>query len=75
MGGGEGNGGKKGKGFQETWIRDPWTKPKGVRIEGGGGDGWGEGKLWEENGGNYTWKQLQKKRKINEVGRKKSVWI
>ena len=27
--------GEKGKGYQETCIKDAWTKPKGVRIEGG----------------------------------------
>ena len=26
--------GKKGKGHQGTCIKDPWTKPKGRRIEG-----------------------------------------
>ena len=32
---GEGdNKGKKGKGCQGTRIKDPWTKPKGCRIEG-----------------------------------------
>ena len=29
------NGGKKGKGHQGTCIKDPWTKPKGSRTEGG----------------------------------------
>ena len=29
------NGGKKEKGHQRTYIKDPWTKPKRVRIEGG----------------------------------------
>ena len=29
------NGRKKGKGHQGTCIKDPWTKPKGGRIEGG----------------------------------------
>ena len=28
------NGGKKGKGHPGTCIKDPWTKPKGRRIEG-----------------------------------------
>ena len=32
----EGNNmGKKGKGHQGTCIKDPWTKPKRGRIEGG----------------------------------------
>ena len=30
-----GNGGKKGEGGQGTCIKDPWTEPKGSRIEGG----------------------------------------
>ena len=25
---------KKGKGYEETCIKDPWTKPKGERGEG-----------------------------------------
>ena len=37
------NGGKGEKGGQGTCIRDPWTKPKGNRIEEGrwGWMGWG----------------------------------
>ena len=46
---GEDKGGKKGKGRQGTCIKDPWTKPKGGRIEGGR---WGE--WWGENGDNCT---------------------
>ena len=43
-----------GKGRQGTCIKDPWTKPKGVRIEGGrwvcgGGEQGGGG-----NGDNCT---------------------
>ena len=30
-------GGISGKGHQGTSIKDPWTKPKGGRIEGGVG--------------------------------------
>ena len=30
-----GNGGKKEKGHQGTYIKDPWVKPKEGRIEGG----------------------------------------
>ena len=49
-GAGEGdNGGKKGKDCQGTCIKDPWTKPKGGRIEGGR---WG----WVGLGG--KWRQL-----------------
>ena len=40
------NGEKKGEGRQRTCIKDPWTKPKVGRIEGG----WGGGKWWWENG-------------------------
>ena len=31
--------GKKGKGHPGTCIKDPWTKPKAGRIEGGSGGG------------------------------------
>ena len=34
---------RKGKSHQGTCIKDPWTKPKGVRIEGGRWGGWGGG--------------------------------
>ena len=37
---GRDNGGNKGKGCQGTCIKDPWTKPKGGKIEGGR---WGVG--------------------------------
>ena len=30
-----GDNGGKGKGHQGTCIKDPWTKPKGNKIEGG----------------------------------------
>ena len=32
---GRDNGGKGEKGCQGTCIKDPWTKPKGSRVEGG----------------------------------------
>ena len=54
---------KRGKGLQETCIKDPWTKTKWGRIQGGrwGWVGWGE--WW---GG--KWRQLylntNKKREI-----------
>ena len=32
---GRDNGEKRGKCCQGTFIKDTWTKPKGVRIEGG----------------------------------------
>ena len=37
------NGGKKGKGHQGIYIRDTWTKPKGVGLRVGGRDEWGRG--------------------------------
>ena len=37
--------GGKGGGFSGTCIKDTWTKPKGARIKGGNGDGWGGGKM------------------------------
>ena len=48
-----GNGGKKEKGHQGTYIKDPWMKPKEGRIEGGRWV-WGGGeKWWRENGDNW----------------------
>ena len=42
------------KGHQGTYIKDTWTKPKGVGLRVGGGDGWGRGEAqWDENGDNY----------------------
>ena len=46
------NGGKKGKGHPGTCIKDPWTKPKGVGLILGGGEG--RTKWWWENGDNCT---------------------
>lgn len=41
---GEGNkGGKEGRGYQGICIKDPKTKLKKGRIEGGRWGGWGEG--------------------------------
>ena len=37
------NGIQKGKGGLQTCIKDPWTKPKGVRSRVGGRDGWDGG--------------------------------
>ena len=49
---GRGNGGKRGKNCQGTCIKNPWTKPKWGRIEGGlwGGLGWGGvvGEKWRQ---------------------------
>ena len=57
------NGGQQRKGCQRTCIKDPWTKPKGVGLRVGGGDGWGGG----EHGGvkmeTTVLKQQLKKRK------------
>ena len=39
------SGEKKGKGCQETCIKDPWTKPNGGRIEGGRWGWVGQGKV------------------------------
>ena len=35
--------GKIGDGHQGTWIKDTRTKPNGVGLRVGGGDGWGGG--------------------------------
>ena len=54
--GGKGEGdneGKKEKDGQGICIKDPWTKPKRGRIEGGRW-GWGRGKWWWLNGDNCT---------------------
>ena len=39
---------------QGTCIKDTWTKPKGVGLRVGGGDGWGREVWWGENGDNCT---------------------
>ena len=45
--------GEKGKGHQGTCVKDTWTKPKGVGLRVGGGDGvWGA--WWGENRDNCT---------------------
>ena len=39
---------EKGKGHQETCIKERWTKPKGGKIESGRCDGWnGMRRAWE----------------------------
>ena len=48
------NGRKKGKGHQETCIKDTWTNQRGVGLRVGGWGGWGRGKWWWENGDNCT---------------------
>ena len=50
--GGGDNRGKTGKGCQETRIKDPWTKPKKGRIEGGRWEWVGHGGVWGK------WRQL-----------------
>ena len=47
---------------ERTCIKDPWTKPKGVRLRVGRGGGQGVGKYRWESGGNYTW-TIKRKRK------------
>ena len=32
-------------GHEGTCIKDTWTKPKGVGLRMGGGDGWGGGEI------------------------------
>ena len=54
MGGKRGNGEKQGKVHQGTCIKDTWTKPKGVGLRVGGGNGWGGGDCWGGNGDNCT---------------------
>ena len=44
----------RGRWFSGTCIKDTWTKPKGVGLREGGGDGWGGGEKWGENGDNCT---------------------
>ena len=43
--------GGKWEGFSGTSMKDTWTKPKGVRING---RKWGWLGLWGEYGDNYT---------------------
>ena len=58
---GRGNGGKRGKNCQGTCIKNPWTKPKGVRIEGGR---WGwVGRKWRHLYLNNSKKNSQRKKK------------
>ena len=42
--------GSWGKGFSGTTIKDTWTKPRGRRVAGEGGEfGWGGVEGWGEN--------------------------
>ena len=50
----EKTGEKKGKGHEETCIKDTWTKPKRGRIEGGWWGWVGRGQWLGENGDNCT---------------------
>ena len=52
--------GNIGEGHQGTCIKDTWTKPKGVVSRVGGGDGWGRGIWWGENGDNCTFTTIKK---------------
>ena len=45
------NGRKKGKGHQGAFIKDTWTKPKGIGLRMGGGNGW---EWWGGNGDTCT---------------------
>ena len=49
-----GQGGGAGTVHQGTCIKYTWTKPKVVGSRMGGGDEWGGGVWWGENGDNYT---------------------
>ena len=61
-----GNGGKKGKDCQGTCIKDPWTKPKVGRIEGGRWGWVGQGKV--EAG---KWRQLYLNNNLPKKKKKK----
>ena len=42
-------------------MKDPWTKPpRGWVSRVGGGDGWGGGAWWGENGDNCTCTTIKK---------------
>ena len=59
--------GGKWKGFSGTCIKDPWTKPKGGRIEGGSwgwlGSGGVVGRKWRQLYLNNKFKKLKNKNK------------
>ena len=51
-----GGGLEKGQDHQGLCIKDPWTKPKGRRIESGSGGRWGGRKWWQEKGVEHNYK-------------------
>ena len=61
------NGEKKGKGPQGMCIKDPWTKPKGGRIQGGRWGWVGQGTVvagkWRQRYLNNSKKKKRKKKK------------
>lgn len=42
--------GVKGKGHHGTYIKDPWKKPRGLKLRVGCRSGWCRGKSCWENG-------------------------
>ena len=42
------------KGLSGACVKDTWTKPRGVELRVGGGDGWGWGEWLGGNGDNCT---------------------
>ena len=46
--------------FSGTSIKDTWTKPKGVGLRVGGGDGWGGGSGGGRNVDNCTQTTIKK---------------
>ena len=54
------NGRKRGKGPQGTCIKDTWTKPMGVRVEGRRWGWWSRG----EGGGKMETTVLEQQQKI-----------
>ena len=69
--GGGDNEGKKGKGHQGTCIKDPWTKPKRGRIEGGRWTGGSGGRKMETTACEQQYKKFKKgnksQKKTHEV--------
>ena len=41
-------------GTSRTYMKDTWTKTRGLCLRVRDGDGWGEGAWWGENGDNCT---------------------
>ena len=69
-----GDSGRKGRnGCQGTCIRVTRTKPNGVGLRVGGGDGYGRDRVRGWNGDNCTWTAI--KRRISEDWMYSSVTI